>query len=240
MACLSFRALMFWCREMLLLLFCQQQQQQQQQWQQPSSISHQFPQMFSSSGVSEVTLGTFSVRFCGLFVLPCLAVLVPGRPAAATAAAVYISHQFPQVFSCSKGSRSHVRDFFGAILGPVRPSVPFCFGAGRCFWSSSSSSSSSSNGSSLVSLISSLSHQFPQVFSSSRVSEVTLGTFSVRFCGLFVLPGLAILVPGGALSSVSSSSSSSSRSSSSSNRCFGAGRCFWAAAAAAAATAAAV
>ena len=76
-ACSSFRALLFWCREVLLVLFCQQQQQRQQR-QQPSSISHQFPQVFSSSRVSEVTLGTFSVRFCGLFVLPCLAVLVPG------------------------------------------------------------------------------------------------------------------------------------------------------------------
>jgi len=57
----------------------------------PSSISHQFPQVFRSSRVSEVTLGTFSVRFCGLFVLPCLAVLVPGgafgTPVSAAAAA---------------------------------------------------------------------------------------------------------------------------------------------------------
>ena len=49
----------------------------------------------SSSKVSEGTLGTFSVRFCGLFVLPCLAALLPGgafgtllSAAAATAAAV--------------------------------------------------------------------------------------------------------------------------------------------------------
>ena len=146
MACASFRALLFWCREVLLLLFCQQQQRQQQR-QQPSRISHKFPQVFSSS----------------------------------------------------KGSRSHVRHFFGAILGPGRPSVPCCFGAGRCFWYSSVSSSSSSNGSSLVCLIIIISHQFPQVFSSSKVSEVTLGTFSMRFCGLFVLPCLAVLVPGGAL-----------------------------------------
>ena len=33
--------------------------------------------------------------------------------------------------------------FFGAILGPVRPSVPCCFGAGRCSCYSSVSSSSS-------------------------------------------------------------------------------------------------
>ena len=65
------------------------------------------------------------MRFCGLFVLPCLAVLVPGGA-------------------------------FGTLLSSAA------------------------------------------VFSSSRVSEVTLGTFSLRFCGLFVLPCLAVLVPGGA------------------------------------------
>ena len=66
-ACSSFRAFLFWCREVLLLLFCQQQQQQQQR-QQPSSIS-----LISSLRcsvlvyrVSEITLGTFSVRLCGL------------------------------------------------------------------------------------------------------------------------------------------------------------------------------
>ena len=39
--------------------------------------------------------------------------------------------------------RRDVRQFFGAILGPVRPSVPCCFGAGRCSCYSSVSSSSS-------------------------------------------------------------------------------------------------
>ena len=33
-------------------------------------------------------------------------------------------------------------------------------------------------------------------------SEGTLGTFSVRFCGMFVLPCLAVLVPGGALATL--------------------------------------
>ena len=33
----------------------------------------------------------------------------------------------------------------------------------------------------------------------SRNSKETLGTFSVRFCGMFVLPYLAVLVPGGTL-----------------------------------------
>ena len=64
--------------------------------------------------------------------------------------------------------------------------MPCCFGAGGCSCYASVSSSSR-----LVSLISSLK-------SSIRFSEVTLGTFSVRFWGLFVLPCLAVLVPGGA------------------------------------------
>ena len=123
MACSSFRALLVWCREVL------------------------------SSRVSEVTLGSFSVRFWSLFVLPCLAVLVPGgafgtllSAAAATAAAAAT----------------------GAAKQQQRHQPP------------------------------SISHQFLQVLSSSRVPEVTLGSFSVRFCGLFVLPCLAVLVPGGA------------------------------------------
>ena len=36
----------------------------------------------------------------------------------------------------------------------------------------------------------------------SRNSEGTLGTFSVRFCGMFVLPCLDVLVPGGALATL--------------------------------------
>ena len=123
MACSSFRALLVWCREVL------------------------------SSRVSEVTLGSFSVRFWSLFVLPCLAVLVPGgafgtllSAAAATAAAAAT----------------------GAAKQQQRHQPP------------------------------SISHHFLQVLSSSRVSEVRLGTFSVRFWSLFVLPCLAVLVPGGA------------------------------------------
>ena len=108
-----------------------------------SILSDQFPQVFSSSRVAEVTLGTFSVRFCGLFVLPCLAVLVPGGA-------------FGTLLSAAAAAQRQRQ----------RPS--------------------------------SISHQFPRVFSFSRVSEVTLGTFSVRFCGLFVLLCLAVLVPGGA------------------------------------------
>ena len=36
----------------------------------------------------------------------------------------------------------------------------------------------------------------------SRNSEGTLGTFSVRSCSMFVLPCLAVLVPGGALATL--------------------------------------
>ena len=105
-------------------------------------------------------------------------------------------------------------------MSPVCPSVPCCFGAGRCSCYSSVSSSSNccfgagrclwaAAGAAAAAtaaadyyLSSILSDQFPQVFSSSRVAEVTLGTFSVRFCGLFVLPCLAVLVPGGALATL--------------------------------------
>ena len=37
-----------------------------------------FVDKFENSALCEGTLGTFSVRFYGMFVLPCLAVLVPG------------------------------------------------------------------------------------------------------------------------------------------------------------------
>ena len=49
----------------------------QQQQQSASLSSFSFSQFLNSFGVSEVTLGSFSVRFCDLFVLPCLAVLLP-------------------------------------------------------------------------------------------------------------------------------------------------------------------
>ena len=106
-----------------------------------------------------------------------------------------ISHEFFHV-SHLRGFRRDIRQLFGVILWLVRPSVPCCFAPGRCFWYSSvsSSSSSSSSGSSrLVSLMSSL-----MSLSSSSVSEGTLGSFSVRFCGVFVLPCHAVLLPGGA------------------------------------------
>ena len=89
------------------------------------------------------------MRFCGLFVLPCLAVLVPGGAlatlllTAATAAAAA-----GELMGNLKSGKGWEKDIF------------------------------------------------------SRNSEGTLGSFSVRFWGLFVLPCLAVLVPGGALATL--------------------------------------
>ena len=45
----------------------------------------------------------------------------------------------------SKAFTRDVRHFFGAILGPVRPSVPCCFGVRRCSCYSSVSNNNSSS-----------------------------------------------------------------------------------------------
>ena len=63
-----------------------------------------------------------------------------------------------------------------------------------------------------------ISHQFPQVFSSSRVSEGTLGSFSVRFCGVFVLPCHAVLLPGGAFGTLLSAAAAAAAAASSSKQ----------------------
>ena len=101
------------------------------------------------------------MRLCRLFVLPCLAVLVPGGALATLLSAAAAT----------------------AVLVP-----------GGAFGQQHEQQAAAA----VYYLSSILSHQFPQVFNSSRVAEVTLGTFSVRFCGLFVLQCLAALVPGGA------------------------------------------
>ena len=98
---------------------------------------------------SEGTLGTFSVRFCGLFVLPCLAVLVPGGALATLLLAA----------AAAAGAAA------GGLMGLKKRKR-----LGKRFF--------------------------------SRKSDERLGTFSVRFCGLFVLPCLAVLVPGGALATL--------------------------------------
>ena len=154
MACSSFRALLFWCRGVLL---------------HASVSSSRWADKIKKTG--KVRKPTFFLEF-----------------------------------------RRPVRHFFGAILGPIRPSVPCCFGAGRCscyaFVSSSSSNGCFGAGrcfwaaaaGKLMGDWKSGKGWEKNIF--SRNSDRTLGTFSVRFCGLFVLPCLAVLVPGGALATL--------------------------------------
>ena len=97
--------------------------------------------------------------------------------------------------SASMDFRKDVRHFFGAILWFVRPSVPCCFAAGRCF--------SCSSVGMLLNALFKLFFRYLDLclyfcpfgcwFLLSFllylwISEGTLGTFSVQFCGLFVLP----------------------------------------------------
>ena len=63
-----------------------------------------------------------------------------------------------------------------------------------------SSSSSSSRGVDGIEKAEKVGKRQRHIF--SRNSEGTLSTFSVRSCSLFVLPCLAVLVPGGALATL--------------------------------------
>ena len=76
--------------------------------------------------------------------------------------------------------------------------MPCCFGAGKCSCYSSVSSSSSSRWRLKKQKRSEKETETKKV----RNSEGRLGSFSVRFYGLFVLPCLAVLVPGGALATL--------------------------------------
>ena len=58
---------MFCCREVLLVLFCQSLSF-------TLIITLSFTIIINFSRVPEGTLGSLSVRFCSLFVLPCLAI----------------------------------------------------------------------------------------------------------------------------------------------------------------------
>ena len=131
MACSSFRALLFWCREVLLLLFCQQQQQRQQR-QQLSSISHQFPQVFSSSRVSSRLVSLIS----------------------SLRSSVLVGFQKSRkaLFRCDSVACSSFR----ALLFWCREVLLLLF----CQQQQQQRQQ-----------LSSISHQFPQVFSSSRVSS---------------------------------------------------------------------
>ena len=63
------------------------------------------------------------MRFCGMFVILCLSVLVPGGAfgtlLSAAAAATAISHQFPQVFNSSRVSE--------VMLGSLSLRIPHQF-----------------------------------------------------------------------------------------------------------------
>ena len=90
--------------------------------------------------VSEVALGIFGVQFWGFSVLQSHGVLLPG---AAFFHGVFLKvakihgsskrKKEPKA-SFSMGFRSHVRHFRGTILGLLRPSEPWCFAAGSCFF----------------------------------------------------------------------------------------------------------
>ena len=96
--------------------------------------------------VSEVTLGIFGVQFWGFSVLQSHGVLLPG---AAFFHGVFLfggpdvkvakihgssKRKKEPKASFSMGFRSHVRHFRGTILGLLRPSEPWCFAAGSCFF----------------------------------------------------------------------------------------------------------
>ena len=94
-------------------------------------------------------------------------------------------------------SRRHVREFFGVVLDLARPSEPWCFAAGSCFFRSCFTGISSS----------SRRHQFceqPQATESvdkccfSRFPDDTLGSFFAWFWTLLVLPSHGVLLPGAA------------------------------------------
>ena len=98
--------------------------------------------------VSEVTLGIFGVQFWGFSVLQRHGVSPPGGdffpwcfPIWGPDVKVAKIHgsskrkKEPKA-SFSEGFRSHVRHFRGTILGLLRPSEPWCFAAGSCFFRS--------------------------------------------------------------------------------------------------------
>ena len=96
--------------------------------------------------VSEVALGIFGVQFWGL--------LRPSEPWCFAAGSCFFPWCFPiwgpdvkvaKIHGSSKrkkepkasfsmGFRSRVRHFRGTILGLLRPSEPWCFAAGSCFF----------------------------------------------------------------------------------------------------------
>ena len=132
--------MVFCCRELLFSkLFYRHQQQQPP-----------LPVLRAAAGnrsffsrISDDTLGSFFVRFWTLLVLQSHGVLLPGAaffeavlPASAAAAAAT---------SPASSRRRHVRQFFRVVLDLARPSEPWCFAAGSCFFRSCFTGISSSS-----------------------------------------------------------------------------------------------
>ena len=79
--------------------------------------------------VSEVTLGIFGVQFWGFSVLHCRGFSHPGTSSSSKSLHIHSSskREKQRKSSFSMGFRSYVRHFRGAILGLLRPSLPWCF-----------------------------------------------------------------------------------------------------------------
>ena len=80
--------------------------------------------------VSEVTLGIFGVQFWGFSVLHCHGFSHPGTSSSSSKSLHIHSsskRKKQRKSSFSMGFRSYVRHFRGAILGLLRPSLPWCF-----------------------------------------------------------------------------------------------------------------
>ena len=139
--------------------------------------------------VSEVTLGIFGVQFWGFSVLHCHGVFPSGdqqqqqqkrlQQQEGKPAKIHSSSKRKKLpkSSFSMGFRSYVRHFRGAILGLLRPSLPWCFlirgpaaAAAKAFIFIAAARGKSSQN-----------HHF------LWVSEVTLGIFGVQFWGFSVL-----------------------------------------------------
>ena len=88
--------------------------------------------------VSEVALGIFGVQFRGFYVLHCHDVFPPEDQQQQQQKPLQQEEKVAKIHSSSKrkkrpkssfsmGFRSYVRHFRGAILGLLRPSLPWCF-----------------------------------------------------------------------------------------------------------------
>ena len=153
---------------------------------------------------SERTLGTFSVRFCGMFVLPCLAVLVPGNALATLLLAAAAAGELMGDWKSGKGWQKDIfsRNSEGTL---VTFSVRFCgMFVLPCL------AVLVPGGALATLLLAAAAGGLMGLKKWKRLGKRhffykfrrDVDNFSVRFCGMFVLPCLAVLVPGGALATL--------------------------------------